>query len=213
MNPRVAIAATVACMAVYAVRGYLASTSRDAIEDVVPDALGMLLLTATWSGAWALVGRITHVGARFVAHLGWASAGAVILGIAAAFVSWCEFMLPSNALLSGALGLGSAVLFTLFLAGHLTLVSSLTPTQAIRRLAIGMGGAALVAVLLTYTSHDRFSSSADYPTTLVPVPTSLLVHESPDAFADEVMKLRDDVDELSKKREREPLVTNPMKGL
>ncbi len=204
--------AAAACAAFYCARSYLGNTSRDPIEDVLPTAIGVLLVCAVWAGGWSLIGR-THAGQRFASHFGWACIGAVGLTLATTVTGWLEFMFPSGDALGVLLAIVLAASFTVFIAGHVTLASALAPAQAIRRLAIGFGAAAAVMALLTYTSRDRFSATPEYPTEVVPIPTALLNRVSVDDFAAQALKLQGEVDELAKKREREALLPNPMKGL
>ncbi|MFN8571477.1 MAG: FHA domain-containing protein [Gemmatimonadaceae bacterium] len=210
---RAVVWAAAVCAGFFCLRSYLGNTTRDPIEDVLPTAIGVLLVCAMWAGFWSLIGRITHAGQRFASHFGWACVGAVGLTLAMTIISWFEFAFPSGETLSVLLGLCLAALFTVFIAGHMTLSSALAPAQAIRRLAVGFGATAAVLALLTYTSHDRFSPSPEYPTAVVPIPTPLLSSVDVDAFAAQALKLQADVDELAKKREREALLPNPMKGL
>lgn len=213
LDRRAAAYAVMACGGYFAVRGYLGSTSRDAIEDMVPMAVGVLALTAAWAGLWALIGRMTHTGARYLAHFGWACVGAIALTLIASLLGWGEFALPSNVALGAASGVLLAVAFAIYLAGHVTLASSLSLRQAVRRLTIGFGAIAVIGALLTLTARDRFSFTPEYPTAILPLPPAVLVTEDVDAFAAQALKLQRDVDELAKKREREPLLSNPLKGL
>lgn len=213
LDRRAVAGAVLACVAYFTLQGYLGSTSRDAVEDVVPVAIGVFVLTALWAGLWALVGRITHAGARYLAHLGWTCAGAVVLTLIATLLGWGEFAVPSSATLGTISAFLLVVVATLYLAGHVTLASSLSLRQATKRLAFGVAAAAVVGALLTMTSKDRFSLSPEYPHTISALPTALLLTDDVDGFAAQTLKLQKEVDELAKKRERETILPNPMKGL
>ena len=211
-NPRTIALAASTLAFVFAVRGYLGSTSRDVAENVVTMPLSLLLLTGMWAGAWALVGRITHAGGRFRAHFGWACAGVVMLTVCSVWLGWIEFAIPSNDAVTTATVILLASLFTAYLAGHVTLASSLAPRQALRRTAIGLGAVSIVAVLVSLTARDQFSETPDYPTALASVPTALLQTEGIDDFAAQALKLQKEVDELARKREHRSLLPNPMKA-
>ncbi len=186
----------------FATRGYLDSTSRDVAESVVSMPLGILFLTAVWAGMWALVGRVTHAGGRFRAHFGWACAGAVVLTLLSVLLGWIEFAIPSSDTVAVLTSIVLAAALAAYLAGHVTLASSLPPPQAFRRTVIGFAAAAMVATLVTLTSRDGFSANPDYPTALAPLPAALLKSEQIDDFAAETLELQKEVDELARKRER-----------
>ena len=197
---------------VFAVRGYLGSTSRDVAENVVTMPLSLLCLTGIWAGAWALVGRITHAGGRFRAHFGWACAGLVVLTVCSVLLGWIEFAVPSSDAVTAASVILLASLFAVYLAGHVTLASSLAPREALRRTALGFGAVSIVAALVSLTVREQFSETPDYSTALAPVPTALLQTEGIDDFAAQALKLQKEVDELASKRERRSLLPNPMKA-
>jgi hypothetical protein len=207
----IAIAAGAFALA-FVVRGYLDSSSRDVAENVVTMLLGVLLLTAVWAGIWALIGRMTHVSARFRAHFAWACVGAVVLTSASVLLGWIEFAIPSSDALATLFDILLASLFAVYLAGHVTMASSLVPRQALRRTAIGLGVASVVAALVTLTAREQFSATPDYSAALAPVPSALLQKEGIDDFAAEALKLQKEVDKLASKRERASLIPNPMKA-
>ena len=159
-----------------------------------------------------MVGRITHAGGRFRAHFGWACAGVVMLTLCSVWLGWIEFAIPSSDAVTTATVILLASLFTAYLAGHVTLASSLAPRQALRRTAIGFGVVSIVAVLVSLTARDQFSETPDYPTALASVPTALLQTEGIDDFAAQALKLQKEVDELARKREHRSLLPNPMKA-
>lgn len=212
-SDRRVIAAGLGALAlVFGVRGYLDSTSRDVGRSMLTMTIGVLLLTVLWSGLWALIGRMTHAGSRFRAHVGWACVGSVVLTLLSAVLGWIEFAIPSNDSVAVISGVLLAAAFAVYLAGHVTMASSFPPRQALQRTIIGFGAAALVGTLITLTSKEEFSSTPDFSTTLAPLPNALLQTESIDVFAARSLKLQKDVDELALKRERAGLISNPMKG-
>lgn len=195
----------------FAGQGYINSTTREVGERMVTMALGVLTLTAIWAGLWALIGRITHAGAKYRAHLGWACVGAVVLTLVSTLLGWLQFAVPSNEAVEALAGIILAATLAVYLAGHITMASSLAPRQALRRTVIGFGAAALVVTLVMLTSRDEFSPVPEFPTTLASLPGALLDTQGIDDFAAQTLKLQKEVDELARKRERASLIPSALK--
>lgn len=211
--PRVAASAAGVAALVFGARGYFGGVTRDVAENIITMPLATLLMTAIWAGVWALIGRMTHAGARFRAHFGWACAGAVALLAATTLLGWVEFAVPASravAVLSGTL---LTALFAVYLAGHVSLASSLTPPQAVRRTVSGFVVGAAVLALVNVSSGDQFLATPDFSTTIAPVPPALLQTAAVDDFAAEVLKLQKEVDKLAGKRERASLLPRTIRGL
>ncbi|MEP7344577.1 MAG: FHA domain-containing protein [Gemmatimonadaceae bacterium] len=211
-NPRHVAIAAGACVLLFAARGYLESTSREVAESIVTMPLGVLFFVVLWAGVWALIGRVTRAGGRFVAHFAWACVGLVVLTLLAMVLGWIEFAIPSSDFLSALSAVVLAAAFAVYLTGHVTLASSLSARLALRRTVIGFGAAAIVSVLLVTISREEFSVSPSYPTALAPLPTALLQTEEIDEFAAETLELQKEVDELARKRERASFIPNSLKG-
>ena len=120
---------------------------------------------------------------------------------------------PSRTIVVSSLtGVALAAAFTVYIAGHVSLASSMPPGQALRRTTFGFVTVAIGMSLVMLSSRDEFESSPDYPTTLATLPTALLKNDGIDEFASQVLELQKEVDELATKRERAAFFPGSLKS-
>jgi hypothetical protein len=141
-------AAIMAALGLSMVESYLGSYGETSIAALVADALSLGLVLAAWSGAWALLTRITAQRFAFARHLALATAvllGAEVVSLVANVgdlieAGTAQYWVAESALYVGAL---AALLF-----GHLGVA---TPLAVRRRLAWSLGVAVALVGLDEFT--------------------------------------------------------------
>jgi hypothetical protein len=139
---------------------------------------------------------------NFLAHMTLAGLVLLAFDMIGVITTWLGVIVP-HAHLDTVLGLVVVIPLTfLSLAGHLALASAMTSRDRHRMTAGVLGAVVLIGVLATWSSRDDFSTALKYPSTIRPLPLSMMQAKPADDFFRDVGELRLEVDAVAAKANR-----------
>ena len=197
------IGVILAAAGVFALSSWLASTSRSSASDALSAAAGFVVLGALWAGVWAVASRAIVHRFNFRAHFAVLSAVSIV-GLAwNAIESWLTFFFPDVGFVEVLSTIAAIALFCALIAGHLALSSTMTRRKRWRAGIIVAGSALAIGGLVTMTMEDEFSDVATFPGVLKPLAANWIPTATVDEFGGAMRELKDDVDEIAKKKQEE----------
>lgn len=168
-----------------------------------PELLGkslvFLLILLIWAGFWSFLNRLMAHTFRFVSHLALAGFAAAVLLMHAVAIEYYAFLF-SAALSADIAGyLGTAVILSLLLYSHLSIMLASSPRR--RMISSALAGFGLVGVigLLAYVSQSEFSNQLRFSSDMKPVGQQWMRVKSPDKFFEDLTSLRKEVDTMAEK--------------
>ena len=161
-------------------------------------ALLFIALLALWAGVWALIGRAVTHRARFMAHLGIASAGALALLAAVYAQGYAAFLAPASPTLEGFVASLALIAIAAMLFGHLSLASTLVRRRALAiSVTVTFGLAAVMGIVAEDTASDSANDSPQFSGELRPLATSLIPTQDTTRYFAGLDSLRATVDSLT----------------
>ncbi|HEX2165923.1 MAG TPA: FHA domain-containing protein [Longimicrobiales bacterium] len=156
-----------------------------------------VLMGAMWAGGWAVASRVNVNRFNFIAHF---TVVAFLTVLTLAFTSiqaWAEFMLPDNPVWVPFGVLGWIGLFTVSVAMHLRLATTMDRVRRWRAAAATIAGLALMIGWVAYTAGDTFTDVPEFSGVVKPLPPALLPTMEASEFSAVVAELVDEADRLS----------------
>lgn len=165
---------------------------------VVGVALLFIAGLALWAGIWALIGRAVTHRARFIAHLGIASAAALALLAAFAAQGYAAFLAPASPALEGLVASLALLVIAAMLFGHLSRASTLVRRRALAiSITVTFGLAAVMGIVAEDTSRDAASDTPQFSGELKPLAASLIPTQDTTRYFAGLDSLRATVDSLT----------------
>jgi pSer/pThr/pTyr-binding forkhead associated (FHA) protein len=166
------------------------------VSDWVGPALVMIVVLGLWSSTWALAGRLRSHHGTFGMHFALALAAVGPYVVVDGFVVMVQAIRPSVVVYETLSFLLPTSVFFAEVVGHALIIGAPTLRRAVV-IGAGASSALLAGVLVAHFAFEAaFSPGLEIDARLVPLPASVIVAESPDAFlaATERIRARLDAD-------------------
>lgn len=206
-TPRGQVGIALASIALLALSSWLGSYRRNSGSDVFEDVLIVALLGALWAGIWSIAGRMTVHRFHYLGHFAIFSIAMVGLDALWSVSEWMTFLYPGSWLTDHFALTASLFLLVLLVAAHMKFASH-EPWKF--RLRAGVVSAIIVGAIILIGEmvvDDHFSTRADFPGVLKPVPVAWLPTRTVAEFSLAADRLRLEVDALVTE-EPEPAATS-----
>jgi hypothetical protein len=176
------------------VEGYQTSTQFLKPEQLLLNALPIVLAIPVWAGLWALVSRSFAHHTFYLAHLTIASLGVIgffLLDTAAEYYAFAfSADMSADVIFQGAAGLVAAAM----LYGHLRFSTLLTP-RVVATASVLVAGALLgLSTFTAYVEDMQFNDDLPYPGELKPPMFELAKRRTPAQFAEDAKELKEVLD-------------------
>lgn len=173
---------------------YWTSHSTDLV-DQVDDVAGVGFLLVLWAAIWTLIGRVRSNRNTFTMHLSAAALSLVPVAIGE-FIVAAAYSISPNPGLRILLG---ATWTALVFAGLITVHCLIIGLPNVRRAAavgVPLAATALAVTLVMQAASDaQFSRKFEIETLVMPMPTALMVTESPERFFQGTAELRRELEQ------------------
>jgi hypothetical protein len=187
-----------AAVALVTLYTWLGSYERDSGSSAAAVAVVFVLSAAVWAGIWAIASRVVLNRFNFTAHLTAVALITIPAILLTSLDSWVTFLFPDNPFSVPAGILAWTALFTVSIAFHLSLSSTMDRFRRWRAAVITTGGLALMIGLLAYAGGDAYTDVPEFSSVLKPVSGSMLPTMEVSGFSDVIAELKEAADELAK---------------
>lgn len=176
------------------IEGYQTSMQFVKPEQLLLNALPIVLAIPVWAGLWALVSRSFAHHTFYLAHLTIASLGVIgffLLDTAAEYYAFAfSAEMSADLIFQSAAGLVAAAM----LYGHLRFATLLTP-RVVATASVLVAGALLgLSTFTAYVEGLEFNDDLPYPGELKPAMFKMVKSRSPAQFAQDAKELKDVLD-------------------
>jgi len=172
-------------------------------SDLTAMSLLLLIVFALWTGFWAFLSRLVIHSFRFMVHLGISAVASIFFLVFFTATEYFEFIFsaPTAARIAGFVGF--AVIFSLLLYGHFSVMSELSGWKRI--LSSTLIGAVIVgiALLVNYTKGREFSNDLRFSAVIKPVGWKWVRTVSSDEFFGDLGNLKLKLDTMAQKGPKE----------
>jgi hypothetical protein len=173
--------------------------SKQAIfSDLSAMAITLLLFFVLWTGFWSFFNRLVAHSFRFMTHLGIAGIGSVVFLIFFTGNEYFEFLFSAPVAAKAAGFAGFAVIFSLLLYTHLTVMSDSSRRKRLLSCALISAGIAGIALLITITKEREFSHELNFSAVIKPVGRQWVRTVAAEEFFGDLDKVRAKIDAMAK---------------
>jgi hypothetical protein len=196
-NKLIAFMIFVACFGINVLMGAQKINKNSIWSDLLGESLAFLILFALWAGFWSFLGRVLIHSFRFMTHLAIAGLASIVSLILITGADYIEFIFTATTFAGIVRVTGYAVLFSLLLYAHLSIVSE-SPTWK-RILPSVLISASLVGIvlLISYTKSNDFSTELPYSSVIKPIGRPLVRTVSTEEFFGNLDQLKSRINAMA----------------
>jgi hypothetical protein len=168
-------------------------------SDLTGTSLVLLIAFVLWAGFWAFLSRLIIHSFRFMTHLAISAVFSVLFLVVTIAVQYFEFLFSAPEAANVADFAGFAVIFSLLLYGHLSVVSESPRLK--RLLSSALISAAIVGIILLirYTKNEEFTNEVRFSSVIKPIGRTWVRTVSSDAFFGDLGSLKAKIDATARK--------------
>ena len=174
-------------------------------SDLTWMSLGLLIVFALWTGFWSFLNRLVAHSFRFMTHLGISGIASVVFLMLFTAVEYFEFIFSAPLAAKVAGFTGFAMIFSLLLYGHLSVMSELSGRKRMLASALISVGIVGIAFLINYTKGKEFSNEFRFSSVMKPVGREWVRTVSSDEFFGDLDKLRVKIDVMAQEGPKEKM--------
>jgi hypothetical protein len=163
-------------------------------SDLIGMSLVLLVVFALWTGFWSFVNRLVAHSFRFMTHLAISSAASVVFLLFFTAVEYFEFVFSAPVAAKVAGFAGFAVIFSLLLYGHLSVMTELSAKKRMLSSALISTGIVGIVLLINYAIRDEFSSELRFSSMIKPIGRQWVRVVSSDEFFGDLDRLKAKID-------------------
>jgi hypothetical protein len=175
-------------------------------SDLTGMSLLLLIVFALWTGFWSFLNRLVFHSFRFMTHLAISGIASIaFLTLIVAF-EYFEFIFSAATVVRIAQPAGFAVIFSLLLYGHLSVMSELSGRK--RMLTSVLISAAIlgIAFLINYTREKEFSNELRFSSVMKPLGRKWVRMGASDEFFGDLGKIKAKIDAMAKEGPKDKTV-------
>jgi multisubunit Na+/H+ antiporter MnhC subunit len=166
-------------------------------SDLTGRALVLLIIFALWTGFWSFFSRLVVHSFRFMTHLGISSGASIVFLVLFTAEEYFEF-LSSAPVAAGVAGYaGFAVIFSLLLYGHLSVMSESSRWKRMLSSVLISTGIVSVILLSNYAHRKEFSNELRFSSVIKPIGHKWVRTVSPDRFFSDLDTLKARIDAMA----------------
>jgi hypothetical protein len=166
-------------------------------SDLLGEALTFLIIFAIWAGFWSFLGLVLIHSFRFVNHLAIASLAFMLSLLIEAGADYIEFIFTAVTFSEVIRIAGMAVLFSLLLYAHLSIISELSTWKRLLPSVLISAGLTGIFLLINYTKANDFSTELPYSSVIEPIGRPLVRTVSTDEFFGHLGQLQSKVNAMA----------------
>jgi hypothetical protein len=177
-------------------------------SDLTVMSLVLLTIFALWTGFWSFLNRLVAHSFRFMTHLGISGIASIFFLMLFTFTEYFEFFFTAP-VAAEVVGFGGfAVIFSLLLYGHLSIMSEFSGRKRILSSVLMSAAIVGIVLLINYTEKKEFSDELRFSHVIKPVGRKWVRTVSSDEFFGNLNKLRATIDAMAQEGPKERTV-NP----
>lgn len=201
-SPAATLGISTTALVLFTADAYLGSYERGNFSTILSQSLLFVVVLAVWAGCWSLASRMITHNFRYLTHLALTCGAAMGFMALAAGSIWLNFLFPGEQFLWLVEPVFDLLLFSLLLYGHFSFASSMASKRRWSSSFISSGVIIVLALLLEYADHNKFTVGLDYPAVLKSIDARWLPTVSLDEFMKDARHLKEKVDLLAKKSDK-----------
>jgi len=163
-------------------------------SDLIGMSLVLLIVFAVWTGFWSFVNRLVAHSFRFMTHLAISGAASVVFLLFFTAVEYFEFVFSAPVTAKVAGFAGFAVIFSVLLYGHLSVMTELSARKRMLSSALISAGIVGIVLLINYAMRDEFSSELRFSSVIKPIGRQWVKTVSSDEFFGDMDRLKAKID-------------------
>ncbi len=173
-------------------------------------SLLFLIIFALWAGLWSFFNRLVAHSFRFMTHLGISGIASIVFLLFFTVREYFEFLFTAPVAAEVVGFAGFAVIFSLLLQGHLSIISEFSGRRRILSSALVSAAIVGIVLLINYTDKKEFSNEIRFSHVMKPIGREWVRTVSPDQFFSDLHKLRAKVDAMAQEGPKETMVKGGM---
>jgi hypothetical protein len=163
-------------------------------SDLIVRSLVLLIVFLVWTGFWSFLNRLVVHSFRFMTHLAIAAIASLVFLMLFTAAEYFEFIFSAPAVTDIARYIGFAVIFTLLLYSHLSVMSELSIWKRMVSSALISAGIVSMVLLITYTDRKQFSNELRFSSVIKPASPKWVKTVSSDEFFNDLGELKTKID-------------------
>jgi len=175
-------------------------------SDLTSRALVLLIIFALWTGFWSFLSRLVVHSFRFMTHLGISGIASIVFLMLFTADEYFEFLFSATVAARVTGYAGFAVIFSLLLYGHLSVMSELFRWKRILSSVLISAGFVSVLLLSDYAHRKEFSNELRFSSVIKPIGRKWVRTVSPDKFFSDLDKLKAKIDAMAQEGPKEKVV-------
>ena len=166
--------------------------------DLTGMSLALLISFAVWAGFWSFLSRIVVHSFRFRIHVAISGLASFVFILIFTATDYFEFVFSVPVAAGVARYAGFAVIFSLLLYSHLSVMSELSVRKCILSSSLISAGIVGIVLLMSYTSGKEFSNELRFSSVIKPVNQRWVRTVSSEEFFGNLDKLRTKIDTMAR---------------
>jgi len=175
-------------------------------SDLTSMSLILLIIFALWTGFWSFLSRLVIHSFRFMIHLGISGIASIVFVILFTAEEYLEFLFSAPAEARVVEFAGFAVIFSLLLYSHLSVMSELSRRKRILSSALISLGIVSVLLLTDYVQRKEFSNEIRFSHVIKPIGRKWVRTVSSDEFFGDLYKVKAKIDAMAQEGPKEEVV-------
>jgi hypothetical protein len=177
-------------------------------SDLTVMFLILMIIFALWAGFWSFLNQLVAHSFRFMTHLALSGIASVVFLMLFIVKEYFEFLFTAP-IAAEVVGFGGfAVIFSLLLYGHLSIMSEFSGRKRILSSVLMSAAIVGIVLLINYTEKKEFSDELRFSHVIKPVGRKWVRTVSSDEFFGNLNKLRATIDAMAQEGPKERTV-NP----
>jgi hypothetical protein len=174
------------------------TTRKEIGFELIAVALSMLVVFGLWTGFWSFLSRLVAHRFRFMTHLALLGGASILFLLLLTAEEYVEFLFTAPAAARAAGYAGFAVIFSLLLYGHLSVLSDSPRLKRILSSVLISAVLVGVTLLVTYMKEKEFTTELRFSSVLKPLGRSWVRTVSPDDYFDGLLPLKAKIDAMAR---------------
>ncbi len=172
-------------------------------SELIGVSLVLLILFAFWTGFWSFLNRLVAHSFRFMAHLAISGLASIVFLTLFTAAGYLEFIFSAPMAAEVARFAGFAVIFSLLLYAHLSILSELSGWKRIVSSTLISAGLVGVVLLIQYSHQKEFSNELRFSSVIKPIGRKWVKTVSSGEFFGDLGRLRKKIDVMAQEGPRE----------
>jgi hypothetical protein len=172
-------------------------------SDLTGMSLILLIAFVVWTGFWSFLSRLVVHSFHFMTHLAIASIASAFFLMLLTTFEYFEFIFSAPAAAEICQYTGFAVIFSLLLYGHLSVMSELSGGRRMFSSVLISAGIVGMVILISYTNRKEFSDELRFSSVMKPFGRTWVKTVPPEEFFGDLEKLRTKIDAMAQEGPKE----------